>query len=78
MKLQSSGEKTNGCCAVLEDSTALLLSAVGSFRKMFDLQEMSTMLLHLTYKQDSVECTRMFLEGGTAGSQLPPSMPGPS
>ncbi|KAL6623551.1 hypothetical protein ACP70R_033430 [Stipagrostis hirtigluma subsp. patula] len=67
----------NFCRAVVEDNTALLLSAVGSFRKealgrirkgsdasrTLD-QEMSTRLLHLACKHDAVECARLLLEGG--------------
>uniref|UniRef100_A0A0E0MNN4 RRM domain-containing protein n=1 Tax=Oryza punctata TaxID=4537 RepID=A0A0E0MNN4_ORYPU len=63
--------------AVAEDDTALLLAAVGSFRKeamgrlrkgsdasrMLD-QEMSTRLLHLACKHDAVQCARLILEGG--------------
>uniref|UniRef100_J3NED0 RRM domain-containing protein n=1 Tax=Oryza brachyantha TaxID=4533 RepID=J3NED0_ORYBR len=63
--------------AVAEDDTALLLAAVGSFRKealgrlrkgsdasrMLD-QEMSTRLLHLACKHDAVQCARLLLEGG--------------
>nr|CAB3466256.1 unnamed protein product [Digitaria exilis] len=93
MNLQSSSDETsragtggsmdrvkheNFCRAVVEDNTALLLSAVGSFRKealcrirkgsdasrVLD-QEMSTRLLHLACKHDAVECARMLLEGGS-------------
>ncbi|KAL6847337.1 hypothetical protein ACP4OV_023190 [Aristida adscensionis] len=67
----------NFCRAVVEDNTALLLSAVGSFRKealgrirkgsdasrTLD-QEVSTRLLHLACKHDAVECARLLLEGG--------------
>uniref|UniRef100_A0A0D9Y0N1 Uncharacterized protein n=1 Tax=Leersia perrieri TaxID=77586 RepID=A0A0D9Y0N1_9ORYZ len=63
--------------AMAEDDTALLLAAVGSFRKeamgrlrkgsdasrMLD-QEMSTRLLHLACKHDAVLCARLLLDGG--------------
>ncbi|CAN6356626.1 unnamed protein product [Urochloa humidicola] len=86
--LGSSSEETSGsmdrvkhenfCRAVVEDNTALLLSAVGRFKKealsrirkgsdasrVLD-QEMSTRLLHLACKHDAVECARLLLEGGS-------------
>ncbi|WVZ90891.1 hypothetical protein U9M48_037146 [Paspalum notatum var. saurae] len=72
------------CRAVVEDNTALLLSAVGSFRKealcrirkgsdasrVLD-QEMSTRLLHLACKHNAVECARLLLEGGSGITAAP-------
>lgn len=63
--------------AVADDDTALLLSAVESFRnealgrlrkgseasRILD-QEMSTRLLHLACRHDAVECVRLLLDGG--------------
>uniref|UniRef100_A0A0E0MNV5 RRM domain-containing protein n=1 Tax=Oryza punctata TaxID=4537 RepID=A0A0E0MNV5_ORYPU len=73
----AAGKETAVSRAVAEDDTALLLAAVGSFRKeamgrlrkgsdasrMLD-QEMSTRLLHLACKHDAVQCARLLLEGG--------------
>uniref|UniRef100_A0A0E0RJ06 RRM domain-containing protein n=1 Tax=Oryza rufipogon TaxID=4529 RepID=A0A0E0RJ06_ORYRU len=73
----ATGKETAVSRAVAEDDTALLLAAVGSFRKeamgrlrkgsdasrMLD-QEMSTRLLHLACKHDAVQCARLLLEGG--------------
>jgi hypothetical protein len=70
----------NFCRAVVEDNTALLLTAVEGFRKealgrirkgsaaskALD-QEMSARLLHLACKHDAVKCARLLLEGGDAG-----------
>ncbi|XP_062203831.1 uncharacterized protein LOC133906058 [Phragmites australis] len=97
-KVENSSEETSGtgtgsmdrvktenfCRAVVEDNTALLLSAVGSFRKealgrirkgsdasrALD-QEMSTRLLHLACKHDAVECARLLLEGGSGITAAP-------
>uniref|UniRef100_A0A0E0FDC1 RRM domain-containing protein n=1 Tax=Oryza meridionalis TaxID=40149 RepID=A0A0E0FDC1_9ORYZ len=74
---KAAGKETAVSRAVAEDDTALLLAAVGSFRKeamgrlrkgsdasrMLD-QEMSTRLLHLACKHDAVQCARLLLEGG--------------
>jgi hypothetical protein len=74
----------NFCRAVVEDNTALLLSAVARFRKealcrirkgsdasrVLD-QEMSTRLLHLACKHDAVECARLLLEGGSGITAAP-------
>ncbi|KAM0868899.1 hypothetical protein ACQ4PT_041018 [Festuca glaucescens] len=63
--------------AMADDDTALLLSAVESFRnealgrlrkgsealRILD-QEMSTRLLHLACRHDAVECVRLLLDGG--------------
>jgi len=97
--LQSSSEETSGagtggsmdrvkhesfCRAVVEDNTALLLSAVGRFKKealcrirkgsdasrVLD-QEMSTRLLHLACQHDAVECARLLLEGGSGITAAP-------
>uniref|UniRef100_A0A0E0FDL6 RRM domain-containing protein n=1 Tax=Oryza meridionalis TaxID=40149 RepID=A0A0E0FDL6_9ORYZ len=66
----AAGKETAVSRPVAEDDTALLLAAVGSFRKegsdasrMLD-QEMSTRLLHLACKHDAVQCARLLLEGG--------------
>ncbi|TVU49607.1 hypothetical protein EJB05_00924 [Eragrostis curvula] len=70
----------NFCRAVVEDNTALLLTAVDDFRKeamgrirkgseasrTLD-QEMSARLLHLACKHDAVECARLLLDGGGSG-----------
>ncbi|CAM0949441.1 unnamed protein product [Alopecurus aequalis] len=70
--------KDNGVSrAVADDDTALLLSAVESFRnvalgrlrngseasRILD-QEMSTRLLHLACRHDAAECARLLLDGG--------------
>lgn len=74
----------NFCRAVAEDNTALLLSAVGNFRKealcrirkgsdasrVLD-QEMSVRLLHLACKHDAVECATLLLEGGSGITAAP-------
>ncbi|KAF0887637.1 hypothetical protein E2562_002353 [Oryza meyeriana var. granulata] len=76
-KAAAAGKENAVSRAVAEDDTALLLAAVGSFRKealgrlrkgsdasrMLD-QEMSTRLLHLACKHDAVQCARLLLEGG--------------
>ncbi|XP_052138107.1 uncharacterized protein LOC127756775 [Oryza glaberrima] len=69
-KAAAAGKETAVSRAVALDDTALLLAAVGSFRKegsdasrMLD-QEMSTRLLHLACKHDAVQCARLLLEGG--------------
>lgn len=63
--------------AVVDDDTALLLSAMESFRnvalgrlhkgseasRILD-QEMSTRLLHLACRHDAVECATLLLDGG--------------
>jgi hypothetical protein len=70
----------NFCRAVVEDNTALLLTALEGFRKealgrirkgseaskVLD-QEMSARLLHLACKHDAVKCARLLLEGGGPG-----------
>ena len=74
----------NFCRADAEDNTALLLSAVGNFKKealcrvckgsdaatVLD-QEMSARLLHLACNHNAVECASLLLEGGSGITTAP-------